>query len=145
MYSCLGCAFCSCYDYESNSDFLKCRDELEVEYLGCLYNCNHDTLCMSTCHRTYDENIKHCPCQPGCPSGCPCPNYDGCITTTTTTSTAATTSTSTTTTTTTLPIPPEEIIDPSILILNTAFHNHKPVLLDINGNSLKPLYGYCIM
>ena len=139
MHPCLGCAFCSCYDYELNNDFVKCRDELEVEYLSCLYNCNHDTLCMSTCHRTYDENIMHCPCQPGCPSGCPCPNYDGCISPTTTTSTTATTSTSTTTTTTTLLIPPEEIIDPSILILNTAFHNHKPVLLDINGNSMKPL------
>ena len=141
MYSCLGCAFCTCYDYESNSDFLKCRDELELEYLSCLYNCNHDTLCMSTCHRSYDDNIEHCPCKPGCPSGCPCPNYNGCIIFTTTTTTTSTTTT-TTSTTTSPPIPPDEIIDPSILILNTAFHSHKPVLLDINGNFLMPLSGY---
>ena len=84
---------------------------------------------MSNCHRTYDEDIKDCPCQSGCPSGCPCPNYDGCPISSTTT-----TSTTTTTTTTTLPIPPDEIINPSILILNTALHSHRPVLLDINGN-----------
>ena len=53
-----------------------------IKYTECIVKCGEgDVECLSSCLREYDENLKTCPCQLGCPSGCPCPNYE-CPTTT---------------------------------------------------------------
>ena len=66
-------------------------------YNRCLLNCPAgDALCLSECAREYQgkgstflhetkirtsgpncqkENLNRCPCQYGCPNGCPCPEY----------------------------------------------------------------------
>ena len=77
---------------------------------------------MSNCHRTYDEDIKDCPCQSGCPSGCPCPNYP-C--TETTISPDITT-----------PSQPDTTTSPTadaVLILNTASSSNMPMVVDFDG------------
>ena len=28
------------------------------------------------CELHFNEQVKQCPCNDGCPTGCPCPNYD---------------------------------------------------------------------
>ena len=33
-------------------------------------------MCVSVCSRGYQHKIEQCPCQSGCPNGCPCPDYD---------------------------------------------------------------------
>ena len=46
------------------------------EYTSCTVNCpTNDFVCASECAREYDKNKQNCPCQPGCPDGCPCPIY----------------------------------------------------------------------
>ena len=79
-------------------------DEFEDQYVVCIVGCNHDLDCVALCARLYDENVLKCPCNEGCPQGCPCPEFECSITTdemTTTTSNVTTTSSSTTTITTT--------------------------------------------
>ena len=43
--------------------------------MNCVNSCNNDSICSAVCNRQYDENIKNCPCNEGCPLGCPCPIY----------------------------------------------------------------------
>ena len=55
-------------------------------YTKCLIDCLTadviSNLCKSDCAREYQENLAQCPCQPGCPNGCPCPVYECPATTT---------------------------------------------------------------
>ena len=88
--------FCTCRNFEENSDYIDCMDDYDLIYKKCMIDCDHnDPLCYATCNREYDENIENCPCKSNCPNGCPCPQYD-CAETepvTTTTSTLMSTST----------------------------------------------------
>ena len=45
-------------------------------YAACASECTDDPACISSCAREYAENLEKCPCSSGCPSGCPCPDYD---------------------------------------------------------------------
>ena len=42
--------------------------------ISCNQNCN-DPVCQSECLREYDACEKICPCEVGCPGGCPCVDY----------------------------------------------------------------------
>ena len=68
--------YCTCSTDEAIEDKQTCLDQNEKVYMSCLYGCNHDSVCMADCGRSYDENIRDCPCNEGCPQGCPCPNFD---------------------------------------------------------------------
>ena len=100
-------------------------------YMECLFNCTHgDTVCVANCSRDFNSNLLQCPCQPGCPDGCPCPEYQ-CPSTTTpviTTTTATTTSLTTTTAAPTYT---------TILILNTFQTANVPVLTNSAGRDDK--------
>ena len=119
---CDGCetSFCSCYDYESNSDYIACLQKFEVEYNKCLINCpSGDVICLASCARELEQNTETCPCRSECPSGCPCPSYD---------CSASPSTTPVTTQTTTLG---EE--KRTVLILNTYWELHTPILTDNSG------------
>ena len=70
-------------------------DEFEAEYVICIVGCNHDLDCVALCARFYDENVLKCPCNEGCPKGCPCPEFECSITDEMTTTTITTTTTTT--------------------------------------------------
>ncbi|CAG5114057.1 Oidioi.mRNA.OKI2018_I69.chr2.g8137.t1.cds [Oikopleura dioica] len=61
---------------EENKDFLRCKNSNEKMLNGCLSNCySYD--CSEICTQEFLENTKNCPCNPGCPQGCPfCPDYN---------------------------------------------------------------------
>ena len=65
-----------------------------------------------------------CPCQSGCPTGCPCEEY---VCPTTTTSAISTTSITTTTTTT------ASSQSADVLILNTYNRNNVPIITNASG------------
>ena len=45
-------------------------------YDSCILDCpSADLICVATCARDFQQNIEVCPCQSGCPNGCPCENY----------------------------------------------------------------------
>ena len=68
--------FCQCKSPELNADFLKCEEHFELEYVDCASKCETDISCLQLCSREFDKNMKSCPCQEGCPTGCPCPYYE---------------------------------------------------------------------
>ena len=52
------------------------KDFYSKEFTSCVISCQTDDfVCASDCAREYDENMQKCPCQSGCPDGCPCPSY----------------------------------------------------------------------
>ena len=97
----LGCSqcqdspYCVCYG-EPTEENIRCLDEFEDEYIVCIVGCDHHDLdCVALCARLYDENVLKCPCNVGCPQGCPCPEFE-CSTTTDELTTTTTTTTTTT-------------------------------------------------
>ena len=52
-----------------------CKDDFERELLACLATCDDEPICVAQCNRELADNIDKCPCQQGCPDGCPCPDY----------------------------------------------------------------------
>ena len=89
-------------------------------------------MCLAVCNRDFENDMRKCPCQSGCPNGCPCDEYVCPITTTsattTTTATVLSTTTSTTATTTTSASPKTEV-----LILNTWSSDNIPVITNESG------------
>ena len=85
--------------------------------------------CFAKCGEDYQNNLKKCPCQAGCPSACPCPEYE-CPTPTTTT-------TATTTALTTTTAPPQLT---NVLILNTRTPDNVPIITNSNGFSDKNFF-----
>ena len=81
--------YCVCYGDGANEEKKECLDKLDQVYISCLINCEHDEVCVSKCAREYNEGVSECPCNDGCPQGCPCPNYE-CSGETTTTPTTTT-------------------------------------------------------
>ena len=77
-------SFCACQDVANSPDFISCKEKIEQEYSACILACEAgDFLCLAMCSRQLDEDMIQCPCQEGCPNGCPCQNYE-CETETTT-------------------------------------------------------------
>ena len=71
---CVDCGhpLCACNEPETNPDFLACEDQMEEVYTQCVLSCKHDQDCYGQCNREYTINIEKCPCNSGCPNGCPC-------------------------------------------------------------------------
>ena len=66
----------NCDEPELNDDFVECKTEVERDYATCLTVCGSDDLvCQAGCVRFYTGEYNQCPCQPGCPNGCPCPSF----------------------------------------------------------------------
>ena len=101
-------------------------------YADCILNCAPGDLeCISICARSLEQNLTKCPCQSGCPNGCPCPEYICPVTTTSAISTTA---------------------DPSltsILILNTQDREEPrniPVIINVrNGNVEYPIDDFMFL
>ena len=55
----------------------QCEEAAGEGLLACYDTCDgpDDSICMSTCLRQYDQTMNNCPCNGGCPNGCPCPTY----------------------------------------------------------------------
>ena len=108
--------FCACTDFENSEDYLQCEEgiinknfknihELNLTILKayfnriyniCILSCsNGDFMCIGACSREYEANMATCPCQSGCPNGCPCPEYTCPAPTTGRTTTSATVSSTT--------------------------------------------------
>ena len=105
-------------------------------YNACVVSCSTgDLTCNSNCLRDYTSNLELCPCQPGCPNGCPCDIYQCPETTTavTSTTTAATTTSSTTSTTTTRTTKaPSQATE--VLVLNTRKNaDNVPIITNAAG------------
>ena len=50
---------------------------VDQDYSACILACDAgDIVCLAMCSRQLDEDMIKCPCQTGCPNGCPCPNYE---------------------------------------------------------------------
>ena len=106
------------------------KADYDQVYRDCINFCvSGDLICLTGCTRKLNSSLRGCPCQVGCPNGCPCKDYV-CPTTTpsitTTTTTLATTSTTTTTTTTTPSLT-------QVLILSTSHSNNVPLITNSSG------------
>ena len=79
----LGCANCEspscpCSDPGSNPDYLACEKDASETYTACIATCDHGDInaCVAACNSDYNTSINLCPCNSGCPGGCPCPGYE---------------------------------------------------------------------
>lgn len=106
--------YCECTD---DSEANVCASQAEEDYYVCMSGCGIlvEPSCATDCNRQYSEQIYECPCNEGCPNGCPCPIYPCPTTTPMLTTTQA----------------PSNV---SVLILNTYNSSHIPVLANLNGN-----------
>lgn len=92
-------------------------------YNVCVVSCSTgDFACNGNCFREYTNNLELCPCQSGCPNGCPCDVYE-CLDLTTELSTTTTTALTTKT-----PLPATEV-----LILSTSNLLNVPVITNAAG------------
>ena len=107
----------------------------------CLRDCSSgDLVCLSSCARDLDENLENCPCKSGCPSGCPCPNYE-CVDITTSLETTTAkdinqTSTTISSMSTSAPLKKKS----TVLVLNTKEPHNSPFLVDSKGRSDSNFY-----
>ena len=75
--------FCEGCDAETDQNYLACAADAQSVYISCISTCAPgDTECPADCNRAYHEDLNKCPCMEGCPTGCPCPNYECAISTT---------------------------------------------------------------
>ena len=103
-----------------------------MEYNLCVVNCPPgDFVCIGVCARDFEENKQRCPCQQGCPNGCPCPDFH-CPTTPPTTTL--------TTTAMTTPAVPKK----SVLVLN-SFETRKATITDAYGKEEYPLDDFMFL
>lgn len=92
--------WCQSVCSNNSDDFIKCSNDVGQLYDDCIGDCPRgDAVCLTKCARAYDQALVECPCQSGCPDGCPCPVYQ-------------------------CPMP---TID-SILVLNSAYGGHNPAI-----------------
>ena len=52
----------------------RCENIVKSKYFLCTSGCNESEdypVCMSECNRHYVEELDQCPCNAGCPNGCP--------------------------------------------------------------------------
>lgn len=91
-------------------------------YNLCVLSCSTgDFACNGKCFREYTQNLELCPCQSGCPNGCPCEVYE-CPESTTGLST--TTANSMTTTAPSLAT--------DVLVLSTINSDSVPIITNAN-------------
>ena len=106
-------------------------------YLTCVGKCpNGDFECIGACSRDYDENHEFCPCQSGCPTGCPCPVYQ-CPSTTTPAATVETTSS--------MPIENKSVLILHKIASSDTCQSEQSVLTDGRGNEHYPMKDYFFM
>ena len=56
---------------------VQCNSGVSTDFVSCLSSCAPDnTTCSIECNRHYNEQVNECPCNGGCPNGCPCPVYE---------------------------------------------------------------------
>ena len=96
-------SYCKCHTDGDSQDKKECLDKLDLLYVTCIINCDYDEVCVSNCVREHNQDVSKCPCNEGCPSGCPCPDYECGMTTEITTTTEKLTTIESTTKTTTIP------------------------------------------
>ena len=111
-------AFCKCQSDEPSNDQIECEEQASIELGDCILSCNGGQQCISTCLRAYDLQLFNCPCNEGCPNGCPCESYECPVTTTVSP------------TTTTAVSQPNR----SVLVLSTTNIMNGPIIIDIDGN-----------
>ena len=97
-----------------------------VLYNVCIRNCpTGDLICVGQCSRSYQDNILQCPCQSGCPNGCPCDEYVCPTVTTSTTNTMTTTAASPKT---------------DVLVLSTYNKVNVPIITNASGRDDRNFY-----
>merc|ERR1711935_1139757 len=70
-------SICVCAHPDDNPDYVNCVDWVESVYVECLVSCQAgDVHCLSICGQTYSRMLNECPCEDGCPNGCPCDAYE---------------------------------------------------------------------
>ena len=132
-----------------SNNFFTCNIGLINHHLlsKCVVLCEvGDNVCFQSCAREYSENLKNCPCQENCPTGCPCPEYQcptkttGPSNTTTLATTTFTTTTSTVESTTTTTTTAD--FKTWILVLNTRYSSNVPLIIDSMGQSQEIGFTY---
>ena len=82
---CFTCLNAICFPEECDSDdinvnYKKCLEDLQDVYGECTLDCYatqpFDPDCILDCSNSFVGDHDNCPCQTGCPKGCPCENYD---------------------------------------------------------------------
>jgi len=76
---CSDCAnsMCVCAHPNDNPDYVHCVALVDSVYVECLLSCQAgDVHCVSICGQNYSRMLHECPCQDGCPNGCPCDAYE---------------------------------------------------------------------
>ena len=109
---------CIFHNDKLTDEQVECEELASIDLGDCIVNCNGEQQCISVCLRAYDFQLFNCPCNEGCPSGCPCETYECPITTTISP-----------TTTTTMSQP-----NTSVLVLSTTNVKNRPIITDLNGN-----------
>ncbi|CBY11184.1 unnamed protein product [Oikopleura dioica] len=74
---CLGCPnpICSCSSPQtSNPYFKQCVKEANQNFSNCTEICGPGTKCYDECIDGFRAATNMCPCNDGCPKGCPCDN-----------------------------------------------------------------------
>ena len=56
--------------------WVKVLKRVTVKELDILTLNREDIDCKSACQREYVTEFEKCPCQRGCPAGCPCPDFE---------------------------------------------------------------------
>merc|ERR1711935_785802 len=131
------CQNIECRDPETNQDYLVCKNNVELLYNECVFNCPPgDFDCFGVCSRDYQAQLERCPCESGCPQGCPCPEYQCPSDESTTTTTQMMTTTTT--------------IKMAMLFLSTKKSSDTPRLIDTVGElstsfdlNSQNVYGSC--
>ena len=73
----------ACDSDEININYKKCLDDLQAVYGQCTLDCyppvgapDDIATCVVGCSDAFIDDHNNCPCQAGCPEGCPCDDYD---------------------------------------------------------------------
>ncbi|CAG5104513.1 Oidioi.mRNA.OKI2018_I69.chr1.g1291.t1.cds [Oikopleura dioica] len=72
---CVDCphSVCTCRSPEINNvDYQQCIKEVNQDFNSCFRNCTADETCYNGCTQLLVEDSRKCPCNSGCPLGCPC-------------------------------------------------------------------------
>lgn len=99
---------------------VECEAYFASLYNECITNCDHNNYeCFGKCSREYDENMEKCPCEEGCPQGCPCPDFN---------------------------CPPQSPVvrGNSVLVLNT-YRTKQAVIIDSNGKEELPTNDFMFL
>ena len=103
----------------------------EEDYHVCIVDCPAaDFTCHGICACDYQQNIEQCPCQAGCPDGCPCPIYQCSMTTSSPSMTT---------------IKPTTSPRTSVLVLNTFYESNVPAITNVDGKDERAITDFMFM